>query len=92
MNGFKWTLTLLDNHLSYASVTYLKKKSDTFKAFKLYVGAAENKLGRKVKAIQFNKGGEFINKEVEAYCAGKGIKIRSAAACAHQSNGRAKRF
>jgi hypothetical protein len=45
-----------------------------------------------VKEIQADKGGEFINKEVEAYCAGKGIKIRSATARAHQSNRRAKRF
>ena len=40
------------------ALAYLKRKSDTFAAFKAYKAYAENCLGLRIKATWDNKGGK----------------------------------
>ena len=51
----------------------MKKKSDAFAAFKHYKAYAENQLGVKVKATRDDKGGEYMSKEWDQFCAAAGI-------------------
>ena len=51
----------------------MKKKSDAFAAFKHYKAYAENQLGVKIKATHDDKGGEYMSKEWDQFCAAAGI-------------------
>ena len=51
----------------------LKRKSDTFTAFKLFKALAENQLGRKIRALHDDKGGEYMSKEFNTFCDESGL-------------------
>ena len=49
------------------------KKSDVFEMFKQWKALVQNKIGKKVKCLKSDNGGEYYNKEFENYCAYNGI-------------------
>ena len=58
----------------------LKRKSDAFAAFKLFKAMAETQLGRKIKALHDDKGGEYMSTEFNTFCDDSGILRRPRAA------------
>ena len=52
----------------------------------------ENQLGRKVKKIQSDRGGEYWNGEVKEFCAQKGIFHQKTNPYSSQENGVAERL
>ena len=54
-------------------MSFLKRKSEALVAFKHYKAYAEKKLGRKIEVSRDDKGGEFISKEFDDFCASEGI-------------------
>ncbi|KNZ75971.1 Transcription factor IIIB 60 kDa subunit [Termitomyces sp. J132] len=69
----------------------LKKKSEAFNAFNTFKAYAENALDAEIKAIQDDKGGEYISKEFIAYTDACGIKRRHTTHNRPQQNGVAER-
>ena len=57
IDGFKFSLTTMDDYSSFGLMWYLKRKSDAFTSFKLFVAWAENQLDQKVKGIRSDRGG-----------------------------------
>ena len=57
IESYKFTLTILDDHLSMDLSFFLKWKSDVFASFKAYVAWAETQTGCKLKAICLDRGG-----------------------------------
>ena len=51
----------------------LRRKSDTFTTFKQFKVLAENQLGRKIRALHDDKGGEYMSKEFNTFCDESGI-------------------
>lgn len=70
---------------------WLKKKSEAFSSFKTYKSWAENQLGLRIKAIQDDKGGEFMSKEFQDYLASNGMVARHSTLNRPQQNGVAER-
>ncbi|VDB86953.1 unnamed protein product [Peniophora sp. CBMAI 1063] len=54
---FKYTVDFIDNHMSYAWVTLLKKKSDTLNAAKDFRAMVESKFKAKVQSWCSDQGG-----------------------------------
>ena len=59
--GFRYWCVFIDDRTRYRVTVMLKRKSDTFAAFKLFKALAEMQLGRKIKALHDDKGGEYMS-------------------------------
>jgi len=89
--GYKYRVVFVDDHTSFKVVHHLKRKSDTFSAFKLFKAYAENHFGRTIKALQEDKGGEYMSNEFESYLHSAGIVRRHSVRNRPQQNGTAER-
>jgi len=56
--GYRYWVTFIDDHSRFKAVYLLKKKSETFAAFKQYKSWAENLTGAKLGTLRDDKGGE----------------------------------
>ncbi|KAL7281334.1 hypothetical protein ACG7TL_004643 [Trametes sanguinea] len=72
-------------------VAYLKRKSDAFAAFQAYKAYAENCLGLRIKATRNDKGGEYIGREYNDFCAQHGIQRQHTEPDEPHQNGVAER-
>ncbi|RXW18308.1 hypothetical protein EST38_g7549 [Candolleomyces aberdarensis] len=89
--GYCYWCVFIDDHTRYRVVVLFKRKSDTFNVFKLFKVLAENQLGRKIKALHDDKGGEYMSNEFNSFCDDSGI-LRTHTACNRpQQNGDAER-
>ena len=52
----------------------LKKKFDVFTVFKQFRELVENIIGRSIKCLRTDNGGEFTSKEFDNYCMDVGIE------------------
>jgi transposase InsO family protein len=77
--------------MRYRVVVLLRRKSDTFGAFRLFKALAENQLGRNIKALHDNKGGEYMSKEFNNFCDESGILRTHTTHNQPQKNGDAER-
>lgn len=94
----KWTVTCLDDYSSYGKMYFISDKSHTTKCFDHFVTWAERQLGKKVKIVRVDRGGEFEGiqddptSNFKTYCRLHGIDIQSALPRTQEQNGRAERW
>ena len=81
------TISLASRQLVYL----LKRKSETFAAFKQFKARAENVTGQKLGCLRDDKGGEYMSREFEAFCIDHGIQRQHSARNRPQQNGVAER-
>ena len=72
-NGFSYFLTFTDDHSRYGHVYLLKYKSEVFEKFKEYKSEVENQLGKSIKVLRSNRGGEYLSQEFQDYLKENGI-------------------
>ena len=89
--GYRYWVSYIDGKYKYRVVVLLKAKSQQFSAFKLYHAYVRNK-GFRIGALQDDKGGEYMSKEMEQYCIDHGIVRRHTTRNRPQQNGVAERF
>jgi len=65
--GFMYWITFIDDLSCFKVVLPLKKKSDSFGAFKTFKAYAENATGMTLKSFRCDKGGEYMSKEFIDY-------------------------
>ena len=56
------------------TMMYLKEKSEAFQKFKWYLTRVEKEIGKKLKCLRLDRGGEFISNEFNEFFIEKGIK------------------
>jgi transposase InsO family protein len=81
----------IDDTTSYRGVMILKQKSDAFDAFKMFKSFVENQLDAKIKALQDNKGGEYMSNTFIKFTDQCGIHRRHMTRNRPQQNGVAER-
>ena len=54
-------------------VYQMKRKSETFEKFKEFRAEIEDELGKRIKAIRFDRGGEYLLGDFKDYLTKKGI-------------------
>lgn len=69
----------------------MKAKSEAFQVFKPFKAYAENHFGHKIKALQDDKGGEYMSTEFQKFCDSEGIVRRHTVRNRPQQNGVAER-
>lgn len=69
----------------------MQAKSEAFCAFKSFKVHVENLLGKAIKILHTDCGGEYYSKEFQAFCDEKGIKRKLTVAYLPQQNGISER-
>ncbi|GKV33525.1 hypothetical protein SLEP1_g42028 [Rubroshorea leprosula] len=85
--GKQYFITFVDDYSRKTWVYFLQTKSEALAAFKNFKVLAENEVGRSVKVLRTDRGGEFNSKEFANFCESNGIKRQLTTAYTPQQNG-----
>ena len=83
--------TFIDDYSRFGYVYLMKQKSEAFEKFKELRTEVENTLGKRRKAIQFDRGGEYLLGDFKDYLIENGIVSQMTAPGTPQQNGVAER-
>ena len=92
LGGAEYFVTLTDDETRYVWVYVIKKKSDVFREFSEWKTEAEKSLGKSVKTLHTDNGGEFTLAEFEEYLRKEGIKHELTIPNCPEQNGVAERL
>ncbi|TLX70056.1 DDE-type integrase/transposase/recombinase [Labilibacter sediminis] len=59
----KYFVTFTDDYSRYGFVFLTKHKHETFEVFKRFQNEVENQLGKKIKILRSDRGGEYLSQE-----------------------------
>ena len=80
-------MLVIDDYSRLTWVAFLKEKYEAFAKFKTFKALTENQTGRKIKAIRFDRGGEFSARQFKDLCDEHGIRKEYTIAGTPQQNG-----
>ena len=83
-------MTFIDDCTRYCYVYFLRSKDEALEKFMHYKNEVENQLGRNIKAIRSDKGGEY-DAPFDRFCQEHGIIHQTSAPYTPQQNGIAER-
>lgn len=86
----KYFITFIDDSTRYCYVYLLRSKDEALEMFKNYKNEIENQLGRKIKVIRSDRGGEY-EAHFAKFCSQHGIIHQTTAPYTPQQNGIAER-
>ena len=62
MGGFKYFITFIDHFSCYGHVELIREKSDSLEAFKVLKAKVELQKGKKIKAVNSDRGDEYYGR------------------------------
>ncbi|GJT00159.1 retrotransposon protein, putative, ty1-copia subclass [Tanacetum coccineum] len=71
--GASYFITFTDDYIHYGYIYLLKHKHEVFETFKVFKNEVENKLGKTIKSLRSDRGGEYISQEFKYYLKACGI-------------------
>ena len=71
--GYKYFITFTDDFSRYGYVYLLKHKSESFEKFKIFKNEVQNQLGKSIKALRSDRGGEYLSQEFDHHLKECGI-------------------
>ncbi|GJX91143.1 retrotransposon protein, putative, ty1-copia subclass [Tanacetum coccineum] len=80
--GVSYFITFTNDFNHYGYVYSMKHKHEVFEIFKVFQNEVENQLGKKIKAIRSDRGGEYMSHEILDHmknCVLWGYALKSAA-------------
>nr|GFB64379.1 retrotransposon protein, putative, Ty1-copia subclass [Tanacetum cinerariifolium] len=84
-------LTFTDDFSRYGYVYLLKHKHEIFENFKVFKSEVELQLGKKIKALRSDRGGEYLSQEFKDYLSKNGIVQHLTSPYTPQQNGVSER-
>ena len=90
--GSQYNLVIVDDFSRKSWTIPLRNKSDTKVALKEWITVNENQVGKKVKKLRSDNGGEYIDAGLEQWLKEHGILHQTIPARSPQSNGVAERM
>ena len=60
-NGESYFVTFTDDFTRYGYVYLLKHKHEVFETFQVFQNEVENQLGKTIKTIRSDRGGEYMS-------------------------------
>ena len=61
--GFQYFITFTDDFSRYGYVYIMKQKSESFEKFKVFKNEVQNQLGKNIKTLRSDRGGEYLSWE-----------------------------
>ena len=87
--GKRYYITFIDDFSRYTKVYLLRNKDEALDKFVLYKAEVENQLGRKIKRVRSDRGGEYLL--LNKFCEKEGIIHEVTPPYSPESNGVAER-
>ena len=72
----KLFILFVDDYSRMMTVMYLRKKLEAFEKFKWYLARVEKEIGKRLKFLISDRGGEFISNELNNFCIERKSKDR----------------
>src|ERR1700683_136433 len=91
IHGNQYYIVLVDDAQRYITVEFLKEKNQASQAMINYLTYLKVQ-GYKPKAIQIDRGREFVNEKLERWCKEEGMELRLTAPYSPPQNGVAERM
>ncbi|GJT22545.1 retrotransposon protein, putative, ty1-copia subclass [Tanacetum coccineum] len=89
--GAYYFITFIDNFSRYGYVYLLKHKHEVFETFKVFQKEVENQLGKTIKSLCSNRGGEYTSQEFLDHLRDHGIITHRTPPYTPQNNSVSKR-
>ena len=89
--GYLYFVTFIDDYSRYGYVYLMKYKSETFEKFKEFRAEVEKQLGKSIKTLRSDRGGEYLSQEFQSYLRDNGILSQWTPPYTPQHNGVSKR-
>lgn len=70
----KFFILFVDDYSRMMIFMYLREKLEAFEKFKWYLARVEKEIGKRLKCLRSEKGGEFISYEFNKFCIEREIK------------------
>jgi hypothetical protein len=67
-------MLIIDDYSRITWVAFLKEKYEAFEKFKKFKALTDNQIGKRLKAVRSNRGGEFMSSDFNEFCDKHGIK------------------
>jgi hypothetical protein len=87
LGGSRYYVTFIDDETRKTWVYYIQQKSDVFDTFKKWKDLVENEIGKRLKCLGSDNGGEYCSKEFDDYCSYHGIRRKKTVLGTPQENG-----
>ena len=71
--GYRYFITFTDDFSRYGYVYLMTHKSESFEKFKEFKNEVQNQLGKSIKILRSDRGGEYLSHEFRDYLAECGI-------------------
>ena len=71
--GYLYFITFIDDYSRYGYIYLMKYKSETFEKFKEFRTEVEKQLGKSIKTLRSDRGGEYLSQEFQSYLRDNGI-------------------
>lgn len=85
--GKSYFMLVVDDHSRYMWLELLARKDEALACFKKFRAVAELELGRRLKALRTDRGGEFNSGAFVVFCSEHGIKHNTTTPYTPQQNG-----
>ena len=89
--GYEYFITFIDDYSRYGYVYLMRKKSETFGKFKEFLAEVVKQLGKSLKTLRSDRGGEYLDIEFKDYLLEHGILSQLTAPGTPQQNGVSER-
>ncbi|GJT83753.1 retrotransposon protein, putative, ty1-copia subclass [Tanacetum coccineum] len=89
--GTSYFITFTNDYSRYGYVYLLKHKHEVFETFKVFKNEVENQLGKTIKALRSDRGGEYISQVFKNYLEACGIVQQLTPPYTPQHNGVSER-
>lgn len=63
--GFEYFVTFIDYYSRYSCLYLMHRKSETFSKFQEFLAMAQNQLGKTLKILRSDRGGEYLDMQFE---------------------------
>jgi hypothetical protein len=74
LSGCEYYLTFIDDYSRKTWIYFLKAKSEVFTRFQEFRALVENQLGKRIKVLRSDNGGEYSLSHFVDFCAQQGIR------------------
>lgn len=74
LRGYEYFLIFIDDFSRKTWICFLRTKDEVFSYFQEFKAPVENAIGKQIKVLRSNNGGEYIGKAFQELCAKARIK------------------
>jgi transposase InsO family protein len=72
--GSMYYVSFIDDFSRKTWIYFLKTKDEVFRRFQEFKSLVENQIGKKIKVLRLDNGGEYTSNEFKDFCKEEGIK------------------